>query len=147
MKNFKPLPGCYDCYGCTGRFESYLVPNPENRFPRDEARLSSKYTDLSRFSGKSCLSSYNWRVSFVMSNYRSDVFIRVRMIKIPDILSAFTVFTPCSGQVKNERRSNQQENRHILIIVDKKATETIEFHILPLTPNGKGARTIKTALR
>ena len=33
----KPLASC--C-GCAGRFESYLVENPEYRFSRDEAQMS-----------------------------------------------------------------------------------------------------------
>ena len=37
IRNFKPLPSF--C-GCTGRFESTLVGNPENRFSRDEAHVS-----------------------------------------------------------------------------------------------------------
>ena len=35
-RNFKPLPSF--C-GCTGRFESYLVKNPEDKFSRDGAHL------------------------------------------------------------------------------------------------------------
>ena len=34
------LPSCSFC-GCTGRFESTLVANPEDRFSRDEAQIIS----------------------------------------------------------------------------------------------------------
>ena len=36
IQNFKPLASFY-C--CAGRFESYLVGNPEDRFSRDEAHI------------------------------------------------------------------------------------------------------------
>ena len=36
IQNFKPLAS--PC-GCAGRFESYLVAHPEDRFSRDEAHL------------------------------------------------------------------------------------------------------------
>ena len=36
IRNFKPVPSF--C-GCAGRFESYLVENPEDRFSRDEAQI------------------------------------------------------------------------------------------------------------
>ena len=36
IRNFKPLASF--C-GCAGRFESYLVENPEDRFSNDEAHL------------------------------------------------------------------------------------------------------------
>ena len=40
IRNFKPLPSF--C-GCAGRFVSYLVTNPEDRFSRDEAHMIFKY--------------------------------------------------------------------------------------------------------
>ena len=36
IRNFKPLASLYSC---AGRFESYLVANPEDRFSRDEAHM------------------------------------------------------------------------------------------------------------
>ena len=36
IQKFKPLASFY-C--CAGRFESYLVGNPEDRFSRDEAHM------------------------------------------------------------------------------------------------------------
>ena len=41
MQNFEPLASL-----CTsaGRFESYLVGNPEDRFSRDEAHMLSRET-------------------------------------------------------------------------------------------------------
>ena len=36
IRNFKPLASFG---GCAGRFESYLVENPEDRFSRDEAQM------------------------------------------------------------------------------------------------------------
>ena len=36
IRNVKPLPSFFDC---TGRFVTYLVANPEDRFSRDEAHI------------------------------------------------------------------------------------------------------------
>ena len=38
IRNFKPLPSFS---GCAGRFVSYLVANPEDRFSHDEAHLTT----------------------------------------------------------------------------------------------------------
>ena len=38
MQNLKALSSLYSC---AGQFESYLVPNPEDRFSRDVAHISS----------------------------------------------------------------------------------------------------------
>ena len=42
IRNFKPLASFF---GCTGRFESYLVKNPEDRFSRDEAHIVVAYSE------------------------------------------------------------------------------------------------------
>ena len=53
VQNFKPLPSL--C-GCTGRFESTLVTNAEDRFSRDEAQLKvSHKSDMAGPSNKQTL--------------------------------------------------------------------------------------------
>ena len=47
IRNFKPLASFY---GCAGRFESYLVENPEDRFSRDEPQIQKEC-------GANCISS------------------------------------------------------------------------------------------
>ena len=47
IRNFKPLSSF--C-GSTGRFESTLVGNPEDRFSRDEAHINQLFLPLARWS-------------------------------------------------------------------------------------------------
>ena len=43
IQNFKPLPSFF---GCSGRFVSYLVAIPEDRFSRDEAQFMLVFDHL-----------------------------------------------------------------------------------------------------
>ena len=66
IRNFKPLPSF--C-GCAGRFVSYLVGNPEDRFSRDEPLLSCTQGQIiqSKITAWSCLQNsphYNHREKF-----------------------------------------------------------------------------------
>ena len=45
IQNFKPLASF--C-GCAGRFESYLVANPENRFSRDKAHIDVSCSQIAQ---------------------------------------------------------------------------------------------------
>ena len=51
--------------GCAGRFVSYLVANPEDRFSRDEARIILQkfklYIDAGVYTSNKFLSSWQWR--------------------------------------------------------------------------------------
>ena len=51
MQNFKPLPSFF---GCAGRFVSYLVANPKDRFSRDEALFILHALRLVLISGVGC---------------------------------------------------------------------------------------------
>ena len=46
VQNVKPLASF--CF-CAGRFKSYLVENPEDRFSRDEAQLIIKHVTTTSF--------------------------------------------------------------------------------------------------
>ena len=46
IRNCKPLPSFL---GCAGRFVSYLVANPEDRFSRDEAQINTARSSSNLF--------------------------------------------------------------------------------------------------
>ena len=73
--NFKPLASF--C-GCAGRFESYLVENPEDRFSRDQAHIISpvgegKPEGKKRWYCKNLKNPNTWNLLHLSQNFNSMV--------------------------------------------------------------------------
>ena len=57
IRNFKPLASF--C-GCVGRFESYLVENPKDRFPHDVARIIMEQVEASDKMSRDMIKPTKW---------------------------------------------------------------------------------------